>query len=309
MVERELRFLQVELAVGEQDGEVRVPGVVRVDVGRDVDALRARRVQHAEQLRGLAPPVLHGELHVRDFDRDLRFAADVHDLVDRLPEIDVFAADVADVAPVVALRHLRELDDLLGRRVDARVVFEAGGEPERAGLHFRLHELAHLLDFLRRRMTPEAVLAHDFAADVAVADVGRDVDRRRRLFHPLEEFRDGIGLGPVLAGDDRRHALAHDRRGVPHLEQAVLVVAVHVDEAGRERQPLGIHDAFARLRRERPDLGDPVAVDAHGARARGTSRPVHDRGVDDQRRLGPCPDAGGEAEEKRRAERSAAADS
>ncbi len=74
--------------------------------------------------------------------------------VDRLPEITVLAAHVADVASAVARRFPGEFDDFLARGIDARVVLEAGGEAERTCFHAVFHAQAHLLDFLavaRRR--------------------------------------------------------------------------------------------------------------------------------------------------------------
>ena len=260
-----------------------MPEFVGIDVRRDVDALGTGLVEHAEQARALAPPVLHRELHVRDFDRDLRLAADAHELVDRGPEVAVLAADVADVAAAVARRFLRELDDLLARRVDARVVLEAGGEAERARFHAVLHAQAHLLEFLRGRVAPVVVLAHRVHAQVPVPDEGRDVDRDRRLLDPVEQLAHRVGHRAILPRDDGRDALAHDRRRVGHVEQAFFVVAVHVDEAGREHEAPGVDDDLAALRLERADLDDPVAVDPHRTRPRGTARAVDDRGVHDQR--------------------------
>ncbi len=307
VIEDELRDLAVlEVPFREQDRQARVPVLVGINVPRDVDALGARLVQDPEEARALSPPVLHCKLHVRDLHRDLRLAADSHDLVERGPELAVLAADVADVTATVACGFLREIDDLLARRIDARIVFQAGGEAERASLHAVFHAQAHLLEFFRRRVAPVVVLAHRVDAQVSVPDEGRDVDRDRRLFHPLEQLAHRVGHGTVLARDDRRHALAHDRRRVAHLEQALLVVAVHVDEAGRERETLRVDDGLAAFRLERADFDDPVAVDADGAGARGAARAVDDRGIHDQRGRRRWPAAGVEADGQQRDQRGAA---
>ena len=92
----------LEVAVREEHGERRMPVKIRVDVGRDVDPLRPRVVEEREQARSLAPERPHGELDVRDLHGELRLPADREDLVDRLPERPVLAADVADVAAAVA---------------------------------------------------------------------------------------------------------------------------------------------------------------------------------------------------------------
>ena len=108
-VEGEFGFLAIgEVALRKQHAQVRVPVFVGIDVAGDVDALRARAVQHAQEALRLAPPVDHRELHVRDLHRDLRLAADPDDLVERRPEPAVLAADVADVAAAVSSGLLRQ---------------------------------------------------------------------------------------------------------------------------------------------------------------------------------------------------------
>ena len=69
----------------------------------------------------------------------------------------------------------RAFHRLVERRVVSRHVEEARAETERAVAHAGTDQVAHPLQFLRHR---DAVgLAHDRAADRAVADEGADVDR------------------------------------------------------------------------------------------------------------------------------------
>ena len=142
---------------------------------------------------------------------------------------------------------------------------------------------AHARDLFSRRLSLE-VLAHHLVADIAVTDECRDIDCGRCLLHALEQVLHRISHPAVLTDDDRRDALAHDRRGIAHLEEPILVVAVRIDEAGRQCQAAGIDTLFALPRFERTDFHDPVAVDAHGALLRRASGAVDDRGIDDQRR-------------------------
>jgi hypothetical protein len=185
------------------------------------------------------------------------------------------------------------------------VVLEPGGEPECARLHALCHALAHLLDLSGVRVTAEVVLAHRVAAQVPVPDEARDVDRDRRLLHALEEVAHRIGHRAVLADDDRRHALAHDGLRSRHLEEALVVMAVHVDEPGREHEALCIDHRLAALRLEVPDFRDAVAVDANGARARRAPGAVDDRRIDDERRRNFFLSTGSNANNERRGERGA----
>ena len=63
-------------------------------------------------------------------------------------------------------------------------------------------------------------------------------------------------------------------------------MAVRVDEARRERQAAGVDDAFAGRRLELADGDDPVADEAHRSLALRNTGPIHDPGIDDDRRGG-----------------------
>ncbi len=124
-----------------------MPVGVRIDVGGDLDPGRARLVEPTEQAAGLPVQAAQGQLEVGDLDRQGGLAADRQDLVDRLPEVAVLAADVADVAAAAGGGHAGQRDHLVGGRVDPRVVLETRAQAEGAGIHLPRQQLAHALDF------------------------------------------------------------------------------------------------------------------------------------------------------------------
>ena len=81
-------------------------------------------VEGREQPVGLTVQAPHGELDVRDLDREPGLAADGDDLVDRLPEPAVLAADVAHITASIGRGHPGQLDDLSGGRVDSGRILE-----------------------------------------------------------------------------------------------------------------------------------------------------------------------------------------
>ena len=74
-----------------------------------------------------------------------------------------------------------------------------------------------------------------------------------------------------------------DRQRRAILEQAAVMMAVGIDESGRQRQAAGIDDCFARFGFQVADCDDALALDAHGAVDRRRAGAVHDAGIDDQR--------------------------
>ncbi len=86
------------IAIGQQHHDRRLPVFVGVDIGRDIDAFGARRVEFGDHVLRAAPKPLHRQLDVRDLHRHAGLAADQDDLVDRILEPAVFAAHVTDVA-------------------------------------------------------------------------------------------------------------------------------------------------------------------------------------------------------------------
>jgi hypothetical protein len=116
-----------------------------------------------------------------------------------------------------------------------------------------------------------------------VADIGRDVDRRRPPLELREELGQRRPRAAVLADDDRRHALTHGRERLALVEEAAVVVAVRVDEAWREREASGVDDTVARPGTHPSDVGNAVTDDAHRSRSPRRAGPVEDEGVRDYR--------------------------
>ena len=224
---------------------------------------------------------MHGQLHVRHLHGDLRLAADGDDLVDRVPEGAVLAADVADVASARSGGDARQFQDLRARGEDAGVVLEPARQTERARLHLLGEQLTHPCDFVRPGVAPE-VLAHHLPAQEAVPGIRGHVDRHRLAVQAGEEIGEGPGRAAVLAHHDRGDPLAHRGEGVGMLEQAAVAVAVGVDEARGQDEAFRVDDGLAGRGRKRAHLRDAVAPHAHRGRAPRRARAVDHDGIDDQ---------------------------
>src|SRR4051794_14724508 len=74
--------------------------VVRIDVERDVEPLGARRLDHGEHLRGLAPARGADRLQVRDLRPGLRLSSDLYGLSQRREYAYAVVALVADMRGV-----------------------------------------------------------------------------------------------------------------------------------------------------------------------------------------------------------------
>ncbi len=175
----------------------------------------------------------------------------------------------------VVRRHaaavVRDVQLELRRREADRAVGQRGAD-----------EHLHRRDLVGRRRALRRVVAHDEAADRAVAHVGADVHADAAL-EPVEEGaeatapvgdalgervgrhaldpaehlqqpRDVLGLRrregePAVAGEERGDAVPRRgrRRRVP--VQLRVVVRVHVDEAGRDEQAVGVDHRAQRSRR------------------------------------------------------------
>src|SRR5256885_17068928 len=90
---------------------------------------------------------------------------------------------------------------------------------------------------------------------------------------------------PVLAHYYRSDPLAHRGECIAVLEQSAIVVAVRVDEARRERQPLGIDDAITSGPRKLADRHDASIEYPHVGHSGGRAGAVEYLRVDDQRGL------------------------
>jgi|TARA_B110000263_G_C15247753_1_gene482555 hypothetical protein len=79
-----------------------------------------------------------------------------------------------------------------------------------------------------------------------------------------EEVDEGILGAAILTHHDGRYALTYHGPSGPHVaEQSSVVMAVRVDEAGREYSAPTIHDGLTSARRELADLGNSAVDDAH----------------------------------------------
>ncbi len=150
----------------------------------------------------------------------------------------------------------------------------AGGEADGAGPHGFEHDAAHRVDLGVGGGAAGRILAHDERADRGVAGKAGDIQAHATALQHREVFRDGLEIpGDALTQDLDRHALhlgevahdqvapgrsagrdgetaiADDRRGdakrgrgrgerIPG--ELRVVVRVVVDDAGHQRQAVGI---------------------------------------------------------------------
>jgi hypothetical protein len=182
--------------------------------------------------------------------------------------------------PAVFGHGLAEQHQVVGRRQRARRHGEHRREPDRPILHCLLDELLHLLKL--RRARPLVRAAHHAPPDIVDAHVGHDVDadagplQRGKVFAqrapahrlPADKHLLRLQLADPRAGRRAfaqhlgRHPLANLALGQTVLEQDVVGVRVHVDEAGRDDQPGGI-DLLGRLARRHAAHGDDLTA-RHG---------------------------------------------
>jgi len=247
--QRLLYLLRIEeVAIGHDHANRGVPERVGIDVGLEIDAFPSRALEELRHaLRGLVPDRGRAHLDVRNLDRQLCLAADAQHFVERVEGATRFVADVTDIEALGCGSDPGQLDDFLGGGEMRRFVLETGRQAERPRRQFPREQDFHLREFLRRRGTVE-IRAHHLLAQRCVPDHGREVDRRRvrgelRKIVPQREVRLA-----VLPDQDRRDALARDRRGVQVFSQAATAVAVHVDEAGRKCEPALVEHRLVLLR-------------------------------------------------------------
>jgi hypothetical protein len=99
----------------------------------------------------------------------------------------------------------------------------------------------------------------------------------------MREHGRQIGAASVLADDDRGDTLADHGEALAMIDQTTVVMTVRVDESWRERESVGVNNALARAWGQRADGDDPVTVDSNIRSATGTSGPVDDAGVANER--------------------------
>ena len=178
-------------------------------------------------------------------------------------------------------RDPRQLDDLPGGRVVARHVEEPGREAERPLVHGPPDQRAHLVELGRRGRA--VVLADHPSPDLAVTRVGERVHPDAAL-EPGEQVVD-VGRAPAVhANRHRGDALMEERQRVPAVVLRQLGVRVHVDEAGRDHQPVDVHDrgGVEAGRRRVAHEADALSRHADVLADRGLSRAVVDETADQQ---------------------------
>ena len=285
-----------------------------MDVGADPHAVGVGRLDELEQPRGLAPVGAAGALDVAVVEVTVRRRRHADHLLRRLDHLLALGADVDEERQVVLGDHLREGVHLVGGGVGGGDVDETGGEPAGAGGERLAQRVLHGHDLRRRGLAPGH--AHHVAADGRVPD-----QRRRPRRAPEPDGGEVVGEGlpaPVLLGQATVEAgleaaevvvVGRDRRRgdailAEDLERAALQelgdvadrrpvgtrddrpqigVAVQVDEARGEGQPVGVEDRLGRRRRQRRgDRGDLSTVETevgdHGVGAGA----VEHRGTSDQ---------------------------
>ncbi len=284
--------------VGQQRAQRGAGGGVGVDVAHHVLALGARGVDQGEGVGDLAPARPARGLHVAHLGGQSALAADADGLRHRVEQRRPLAADVARVEAAPARGAAGDADDLLGGRVGAGGVDQAGGEAVRAVGHRLVHHALHVR--LLGRGGRAAREAHGGQAQRAVADelrhverdalplVAREVlaDRLPREVHArgqvegealhlgAELIRDRGGGEAAVADHLGGDALADLRLGAPVVPEAPVGVRVHVDEAGGDGAPARVDGAPGRLAGKIADRGDGVAGHSHVGTAGGCAGAV-----------------------------------
>ena len=203
---------------------------------------------------------------VRDLHRNAAGFADLDRLRDRVEQTVAFVAHVTRVETPDARHRAGERDEFLGRGVAAGFIDEAGRAADAPGRERVGERAAHAVELGRCRRA--ARVPHCIQANRAVADERRDVQARRLRVDGVEivgvavpprEHVDSIGLAEnaevgardaersrteaAIADDVGRHALADLEVHLGHEEHREVVMAVHVDEAGRQRAPRCVDDS------------------------------------------------------------------
>jgi hypothetical protein len=235
------------------DIQARGAGGVGVDVGRNVQALGSRLLDHPHGVIKQWPVLLAGRLEVIDFRGDARPAGDRDQLIDRLQHVCAFIAHVRDVHAVVLGGRLRQRNQLGSVGEQAWRVHQRRGDAHSPFAHGFADQLAHLLQFPGRRRA--VLVANDIFARRRRADERSDVRRNAPPHEVIEIFPERRPLDVVanvrLAVDQlllhrtvqrpHRVAFAHHLEGyaLPDIalraavvDQRLIRPGQHVDEAG-----------------------------------------------------------------------------
>ena len=221
---------------------------------------------------------------MRDLDGDLCPAPDIDRLVPRSDNLVLLVADVTGIHTAEWTEGRCERDQLGRLGVEARVVLESAGKPDRAVLHRAVDERAHHGDFAVRCRALEVGAKHQ-ATYGAVPDAGGDVDRRTRRIDAFQEIRNGKVASAILADERGRDSLLNLAQSVGAIHQTTVRMAVHVHEPRRHDAIGGIDDDLAITRCQlRRNLDDRVAGDAHVNLPRWTATAVDDTAVSHEQR-------------------------
>ena len=244
----------------EADAEIRAGGVVEILIGQHLLAAGARGVDHRQGLRAGPPAARRVHLEVRHLHGDTGLAADRQRLGHRGLEFRALVAHVRGVDAARTGRDPGERHDLVGGRVGAGHVLQAGGEPHGAVAHGGGHQRLHLCQFVGRR--GPARRAHHRGPHRVVADERREVDGGATGADLRERRADVHRRAAAVAGDDGRDPHADEVCGRGVFRQLVGM-SVHVDEPGRHDVAGGVDDGRGAVASgSSPTLGDAAAADA-----------------------------------------------
>ena len=274
---------------------------IRVHVGGDLEPVLLRRFNLLDRGGQLGPVRLSARFQVVDLGADVRVARNRQRLVDRLEETVAFAAHVRDVHPAGLRRYLRQLDELVGFREQARHVDQRGGEAHRAFVHRLPHVTAHALELVGGR---RAVVVADLVGSHSRSAHERRHVRRGAQLNQVIEILPQRGPGDVeldvalplflillhllaerahraLAEHRQRHALPDHSLRAPVGDEGRLGMIEHVDEAGRDGQTRRVDLLPAARGRQIPVGGNPIGLNGEVLHGTCGSSAVVDGAVSD----------------------------
>ena len=246
-------------ARNDQRAKTRLPGEVRIGIGRGVGAL-ARGLIHRREQRAGGALFQALRLHVGDDGNQSGLLPNGDRLGDaHLRAVVRFGRDAIVISEVGARRprHVDHLDDFLGAGKVARLVVESGRHAPRALLQPIGDERAHLLD-LGRRWALVGVAVHRLPRRVepnVAADVHRQAGSGQRR-HLLRDVERAVAIGVEDLSRDALRQHVHRRR-----QRVRRRVAVDVDEAGGDEQPTRVDVRGRRRGGKVANRGDEAVAD------------------------------------------------
>jgi hypothetical protein len=274
----------VVVPVREQHLERRMPEIVGVAVGGDVNALGTGGLHGGHDAPARFPFALHGHLDMRDLHGQFRLPPDVDDFVNGVLDMDVLAADMAHVAPARLASDFGEGQHLVSVGVKRPLVFQPCAEAQRAFFQLGFQAGLHFFHLGSRGVSAETGHAHRIQAQGGMARVGGDVDGNGLALHGGFDSVHGFAAA-VLPRDDGRDALAEGGQQRRVFVQGPEMVAVGVNEAGGEHLPFAVVNGFVLEGLEVADFPDAVVLQAHGRTARGRAGAVHQLHILNELRL------------------------